>query len=45
MDVEQNLEDEMASKTNEAILYDFKFGNYRINIIDTPGFGDSRGLE
>jgi hypothetical protein len=35
----------MASKTDDALVYkNVPFGNYKINIIDTPGFGDSRGL-
>ena len=36
----------MSSKTSEATIYkDIKIGNYKINIIDTPGFADSRGTK
>lgn len=34
----------MSSKTNEAHIYkNIQIGNYKINVIDTPGFADSRG--
>ena len=33
----------MSSKTSEACMYkNIQIGNYKINIIDTPGFADSR---
>ena len=35
----------MESKTLGAKLYDVKLGDLNIGIIDTPGFGDSRGME
>ena len=35
----------MASKTSEAKLYDTELCKMRMTVIDTPGFGDSRGLE
>merc|ERR1712176_553114 len=37
----------MASKTNNAHTYsDISCGSdYQYNVIDTPGFGDTRGLE
>ena len=35
----------MESKTNDAILYNVEIGELKVGIIDTPGFGDSRGLK
>jgi hypothetical protein len=35
----------MASKTSDAARYTFKFGCAEIIVIDTPGFGDSRGTD
>ena len=35
----------MESKTSGATLYDVELGALRVGIIDTPGFGDSRGLD
>ena len=35
----------MESKTNDAILYNVEVGELKVGIIDTPGFGDSRGLK
>jgi len=35
----------MASATSQATEYKVKFGNYTLTIIDTPGFGDSRGTK
>ena len=35
----------MESKTLGAKLYNVKLGDLNIGIIDTPGFGDSRGME
>jgi hypothetical protein len=35
----------MASKTSGAAKYEIKIGQGNFTIIDTPGFGDSRGEE
>ena len=35
----------MASKTSEAKFYNTELCKMRMTVIDTPGFGDSRGLE
>ena len=35
----------MESKTNAATFYNVEVGELKIGIIDTPGFGDSRGFE
>lgn len=35
----------MQSKTSGAKLYDVTLGDLQVGIIDTPGFGDSRGFE
>ena len=35
----------MASKTREAKSYEAEIYRMRMTVIDTPGFGDSRGLE
>ena len=35
----------MESKINVATLYNVKVGNLKVEIIDTPGFGDSHGLK
>ena len=35
----------MESKTNDATLYNVEVGELKVGIIDTPGFGDSRGLK
>lgn len=35
----------MASKTSDAKKYKIKIGHVNLTIIDTPGFGDSRGME
>ena len=35
----------MASKTSEAMAYKTELCKMRMTVIDTPGFGDSRGLE
>ncbi|CAE8675129.1 unnamed protein product, partial [Polarella glacialis] len=43
--LESAADDEMASKTSDANIYAIKIGNVGFTIIDTPGFGDSRGLD
>ena len=35
----------MKSNTSAARLYNVKVGNIKVGIIDTPGFGDTEGLE
>jgi len=35
----------MESKTSNARLYNVNFFDLKVGIIDTPGFGDSRGIE
>ena len=35
----------MASKTSDAAKYELIMGHGKFTIIDTPGFGDSRGTE
>ena len=34
----------MASKTNDPLRYNFKIGETVFTLIDTPGFGDTRGM-
>jgi hypothetical protein len=34
----------MVSKTSNAKKYKLKIGHGNFTIIDTPGFGDSRGV-
>ena len=43
--IESSAERAMASKTSEAKFYRAELCSMKITIIDTPGFGDSRGLE
>eukprot|EP00971_Amphidinium_carterae_P214452 4255809-Amphidinium_carterae.1 len=44
--LEHALDDVMASKTSDATVYDLRLAsNWHLKIIDTPGFGDSRGLD
>ena len=46
LSVENALRDPMASKTSDARVYQIQLAsNWHFTIIDTPGFGDSRGLE
>ncbi len=35
----------MESKTDDATLYNVEIGALKVGVIDTPGFGDSRGFE
>jgi GTP-binding protein EngB required for normal cell division len=34
----------MSSKTASSKIYETSFKNYKIKIVDTPGFGDARGM-
>ena len=34
----------MSSKTSDAKTYNIRIGNANLTIIDTPGFGDTKGL-
>ena len=43
--IEDSTTRAMASKTSEAKHYDTEVCKMRMEVIDTPGFGDSRGLE
>jgi hypothetical protein len=38
-------ENSMGSKTADCQEYSTKFSDYVMKIVDTPGFGDSRGFE
>lgn len=44
LSLEHAPEDEMASKTSDAKAYRVKVGHVLLTVIDTPGFGDSRGI-
>ncbi len=35
----------MESKTDDATLYNLEVGDMKVGVIDTPGFGDSRGFK
>ena len=35
----------MASQTSDAKKYKLRIGHANFTIIDTPGFGDSRGMK
>ena len=43
--LENSLSCKMESKTDGATLYTVEYNTMNIGIIDTPGFGDSRGLD
>ena len=45
LEIEDSTERAMASKTSDAKFYDTELCKMRMKVIDTPGFGDSRGLE
>ena len=45
MQLENMMSSQMASKTSGAKLYNVELGELKLGIIDTPGFGDSRGIE
>ena len=36
---------QMESKTSGAKLYNVELGELKVGLIDTPGFGDSRGMK
>ena len=36
---------QMESKTDDAKMYTVEFGELKIGVVDTPGFGDSRGMK
>lgn len=44
-EVENKEGGKMVSRTSEAVRYELKIGHVKLTIIDTPGFGDSRGTE
>ena len=44
-DVENQEGGNMASKTNDVVKYVIEIGHATFTIIDTTGFGDTRGLE
>ena len=43
--IENDQKRAMKSKTSDAKYYKAMFGDLEVGIIDTPGFGDSRGIE
>ena len=43
--LENALSHKMESKTSGAKVYSAVFGDLKMGIIDTPGFGDSRGMK
>ena len=43
--LENAKEHQIESKTSDAKLYKVEFDKMSIGIIDTPGFGDSRGIK
>ena len=43
--IEDSTARAMASKTSDAMFYNTEVCEMRMEVIDTPGFGDSRGLE
>ena len=45
IELENAMEHAMQSKTNDAKQYDVEVGDLKIGVIDSPGFGDSRGLK
>lgn len=45
MKLENKDSSQMASKTSDAKVYNVQIGDLMVGIIDTPGFGDSRGMD
>lgn len=43
--LENAASQQMESKTSDAKLYNVEFHDLKVGIIDTPGFGDSRGMD
>ena len=43
--LENAASQQKGSKTSDAKLYNVEFYDLKIGIIDTPGFGDSRGMD
>ena len=43
--LENAISNKMQSKTSDALKYTVSLGDTNLEIIDTPGFGDSRGLK
>ena len=43
--IEDSTARAMASKTSDAMFYNTEVCQMRMTVIDTPGFGDSRGME
>jgi len=44
VDVENEEGGDMASKTSDAVKYIFEIGHATFTIIDTTGFGDTKGV-
>jgi len=45
IELENDQSKHMESKTSGTALYNVEFNGLEIGIIDTPGFGDSRGID
>ena len=43
VEIENKTGGPMTSKTSDAKRYEIKIGHANLTVIDTPGFGDSRG--
>ena len=43
--IENAVANKMESKTSDAMKYAVSLGDTNLEIIDTPGFGDSRGMD
>ena len=42
---ENNIENKMSSKTDDVTQYKIQIGNANLLLGDTPGTGDTKGLE